>query len=470
MPGESSARVRAMALVFVTFFALLTGACATPSKDTAGSPFLSTLAEPSGPGDTVAPAGTLAVAAADPVTGKRFWGVPITDTFGVFSGMALDRRTLYGQWAGCAGGQAGAVAIDVRSGKVRWRSPSLYGGETLPVSTSLTGGVFVTMSQSNAVDKPSALFGFDTATGAVRWHKELALATGLATLDQAVVAVAVRTAPGSTKAGGSIEGFDRATGKLLWTSPPAKNDAGVIALANDDRHVFATFYEPANAQARAAGHPDTTATVAFEARTGKRLWEFPGADPRPGAPRDRTVVLVGEPSTTVRSSPATSLPPTDAPPSLPPGVVPAPAVVPVGQAGEMRSPPVQQLVGVDTDTGKVRWTRQDVRILGARDDVADGRVVLGKSFNAQERGVVVVEIATGKNLWASSDTDVVVNRPHGIVLTNLSAGKTTLYDPATGRVIGTPPQLAMENNQVTIPPQIGHDHHVYLARGCPGRG
>lgn len=76
----------------------------------------------------------------------------------------------------------------------------------------------------------------------------------------------------------------------------------------------------------------------------------------------------------------------------------------------------------------------------------------------------------GKTLWTSSDTDVVVIRADGIVLSNLSAGKVTLYDPASGRAIGPSPRLALEDDQVTVPLQIDADHHVYPGRGCPGRG
>jgi outer membrane protein assembly factor BamB len=122
-------------------------------------------------------------------------------------------------------------------------------------------------------------------------------------------------------------------------------------------------------------------------------------------------------------------------------------------------------VGLDAATGQQRWARDGLRDPGDRAKAADGRLVLG----AGAGGMVVLEVATGRTLWVTADTDVLVARADGIVLAN-GHGSTTVYDPASGRALGAPDSLGAEPDQVTVAPQIGPDHHVYLARGCPGRG
>jgi outer membrane protein assembly factor BamB len=379
---------------------------APPTSTAAASASTSHSALPSGDSTIAGTPGTVAVAAANARTGKFLWRVPVDGDFQVFSGMVLDRGTLYGQWAGCADNNAGAAAISLATGKILWRTDKLYQGETLPdaLAQSALGGVYVT---GGGMDSGGVIVGIDVTTGKTRWRYALSgqQGEGIA-LDQLVLAFT--TVPDGGR-GATITGLDRATGKALWSSPlPAGADSW-STVAADDGHIFATH----------SGN-DGDHTVAFAARTGKTLWEHDGRAPRPSRPGEHVVAL--QASTGV--------------------------------------------VGLDTDTGGPRWQRAGLTDMGDRVDTAGGRVVLA---SAPPTTVHIIDIATGKDAWTKRAGDVIVNRANGIVLSDDNA-RPTLYRAATGEPIGPPGSLPPETDQVTVPMQIDPDARVILARGCPGRG
>jgi outer membrane protein assembly factor BamB len=370
----------------------------------------------------------VAVAAANAHTGKFLWRVLVSGDFQVFSGMVLDGVSLYGQWASCDTNHAGVAAIDGATGHVRWRTDTLYQGETLPdaLQQSVVGGLYVTVGGGmDESDHSATIIAVDIANGKVRWTRKLAdpvSQNGLA-LDQAVVAVA--TGPEGAP-GGTITALDRGTGQVLWTSPLPTGAATWSSIAADNDHIYATHMSTPTDPSK-ANYLETT--LAFTAHTGKLAWKHDGTAPRPSRPGGHVVAL------------ETAL------------------------TGPSDSP---NLIGLDSDTGEQRWQR-NLTPLGDRADTADGRVVMA----GPPGGLHVVDIATGKDVWSSSNPagDVIATRANGIVLWNGTGnGSSTLYDAATGARIGAPAQLPVEPDQVTVPPQIDADGRLILARGCPGRG
>ena len=364
---------------------------------------------PSGDSTKAGEPGTVVIAAANARTGKFLWRVPVRGDFQVFSGMVLDGGILYGQWASCDSNHAGVAAIDLATGNVRWRTHTLYQGETLPdaLPQSALGGVYVTGGgATGATDGGGMIVAIDIADGKVRWTRTLTDQPGEGiALDQAVLAVSTVPAGG---AGGTITALDRATGHVLWTSPLPAGAEAWSTIAADNRHIFATY----------SGNDGDT-TIAFAARTGKTLWKHDGRAPRPSRPGEQVVAL----------ETATGL------------------------------------VGLDSDTGKQRWRRIGLVNMGDRVDTADGRVVMASGPTT----VDVVDLASGKDAWSHRAADVVVTRANGIVLSDGNGGQT-VYDAATGARIGTPAQLPEEMDQVTVPMQIDPDGRLILARGCPGQG
>jgi outer membrane protein assembly factor BamB len=380
---------------------------------------------PAGDSTEAGKPGTVAVAAANARTGKFLWRVPVNGDFQVFSGMVLDGESLYGQWASCDNNHAGVAAIDLATGHVRWRTDTLYQGETLPnaLLQSALGGLYVTAGGgTNESDHSVTITAVDIANGKVRWTRKLAdpVGQGGLALDQAVVAVA--TGPEGAP-GGTITALDRATGQVLWTSPLPTGAATWSSIAADNDHIYATHMGNPTDPSK-ADFQETT--LAFTAHTGKLVWKHDGRAPRPSRPGGQVVAL---------------------------------EMVPTGPSD---SP---SLIGLDSDTGAQRWQRPGLGSLGDRSDTADGRVVMG----GPPGGVHVVDIATGKDAWSPPPGDVVATRANGIVFDD-GHGHSTLYDAATGARIGAPAQLPQENDQVTVAPQIDADGRLILARGCPGRG
>jgi outer membrane protein assembly factor BamB len=382
---------------------------------------------PSGDSTEAGKPGTVAIAAANAHTGKFLWRVPVNGDFQVFSGMVLDGESLYGQWASCDNNHAGVAAIDLATGQVRWRTDTLYQGETLPnaLPQSALGGLYVTVGGGmNESDHGVTITAVDIANGKVRWTRKLADPPsgpgGSLALDQAVVAVA--TGPEGVP-GGTITALDRATGQVLWTSPLPTGAASWSSIAADNDHIYATHMSNPT-DPSSSDFVETT--LAFAARTGKPVWQHVGGTPRPSRPGGHVVALE------------------------------------TGLNG-----PSPSLIGLDSDTGQQRWQR-NLAPLGDRSDTADGRVVMA----GPPAGVHVVDIASGKDAWSRHDhQDVIATRANGIVLWNGTGnGSSTLYDAATGAHIGAPAQLPAEPDQVTVPPQIDADGRLILARGCPGRG
>lgn len=353
--------------------------------------------------------GSLVVAKVS-LDGTLRWGVRPTPDFSVFSGMVIDGDSVYGQWASCRMGDAGLVAMDLTTGRQKWRTKALFGGETQSdgMLPSVLDSTYVALSGQDLEGATSRLVAVSTEDGSVRWKVDVP-GSAMATVGGPVVAVADRDTA-------SLKAYDRRTGKQLWSETVGQ----VVELASDRERVFVTTYEG-----------ETQSSAAYEARTGKTLWSLDGAR-----------LLGGS--------------------EISGGVVPAAKQPSPGQGGE------ELFVGLDAATGESRWKRPGLVDLGARLKQAAGRLALGTSLSG---GISVLDPVTGKDLWTTADTDVVAVREHGVILYNGRLGVTanSLYDER-GRRLGRPPSLAAEPDQVTPLPEVTSDHDVLLARGCPGRG
>ena len=116
--------------------------------------------------------GPWSVAAADPATGAFLWGRPVVPGFEIFSSLVVDHGTLYGQWADCSRGGSGVAAIDMATGRLRWRTPRLFAGETAfdYLHPSVSAGIYVATGSRQPDSFPNLAVGIDAATGKERWR------------------------------------------------------------------------------------------------------------------------------------------------------------------------------------------------------------------------------------------------------------------------------------------------------------
>jgi outer membrane protein assembly factor BamB len=131
----------------------------------------------------------------------------------------------------------------------------------------------------------------------------------------------------------------------------------------------------------------------------------------------------------------------------------------------------EDLVALDGATGTARWRRTDVDF-SWRDGnpiVTGPRLPVG--LHGQQPQVVMVNIATGKNLWRAPPGLIPsAVSTNGVVLSDTTrAAPPVLVFSTNGRRRGTVTRLPPEPDQVTVPPEIDPHGRVYLGRGCPGR-
>jgi outer membrane protein assembly factor BamB len=219
----------------------------------------------------------------------------------------------------------------------------------------------------------------------------------------------------------ALVGHDRASGRELWRVAMPE---GVVTgeAAADDGHVYLSGF-------RVDASNGAASVMAFDLRTGARLWDREGLRLTIGRTAADGVVVVGD-----------------------------------DQTGT--------LLGLDGVTGAERWRREGVNgdVGSGTLDIADGRFIL-----ESPSGVEIARVATGATgalLGGSGSLQAI--RPDGIVLDAFDSGLTgsglVVYSLDDGRRIGTVPRLRRESDQVVVAPQVGPDGTVYLGRGCSGRG
>jgi len=372
-------------------------------------------------------AGRWSVVADDATTGRRLWAKPTTAKFAVFSGMALNRGVLLGQWGNCGphrgNADAGVTAIDARTGKVKWQTPALVGGETslVPVPP-FSDGVYVLFGYGEG----PTLVGIDARTGKTRWERRdpgVGSFYGGAFVGSHLVTIRSATTappqPGqSVQPAFVLDALDLRTGKAEWSTPlPLRQFPRGVAVDHD--RIVVGLHDESTSSATA---------TAFDLSTGRQVWSVPGI--------------------------ARILAAFD------------------GVAVGTESDEDTAIVGLDTSTGAQRWRRTD---LTAREDETDnGTGSLAFAHNHDD-GIDAVDIATGATRWHSNPlSDITAARPDGVLSYSISANTDSsgrhLLSLTDGHDLGKVSELPRESDQVDVPPQIGPTGVVYLGRGCPGRG
>lgn len=166
---------------------------------------------------------------------------------------------------------SGIYALDARSGKYLWHFGTQ--GEAMPTPAISQGRLFFVTGGGNA-------YALDAATGKQLWKTQL---RGMANMSSPMVADGrVFVAMSSP---GHVFSLDAATGKILWKSSiPGADNTGI----GDVSPVVAdgVVLMDAVADAKKEGKKTTmdTRLVAFDAKTGRTLWQHNmGRGPKPPA-------------------------------------------------------------------------------------------------------------------------------------------------------------------------------------------
>jgi eukaryotic-like serine/threonine-protein kinase len=279
------------------------------------------------------------------------------------------------------------VALDAHTGALLWSValPTCCGGTTNQFSSPAVAGGLVYVSM------PSALYAFDTATGAVRWH---ALLTGNRAVDiyssPTVVGDTVYESGYSSPAvldgvvySGStlgdtqavyttVSAFDAATGTLQWqTEEPGTGVFALDAATGAIRWSFPTDSDPRSSPTVAGGfvyaEDDGGVVHAIDAATGQERWQQQIGD-------------------SAQSSPAIAN-----------GVVYVGANVDSGNAN---------FVAFDAVTGEERW-RFEVIGISSSAAVVNGVVY----FGTWDHHLYALDAETGQQKWALELDNVVETSP-----------------------------------------------------------
>ena len=356
-----------------------------------------------------------AAAAADPASGAFFWGLPVAPDFQVFSGMVVSKGVLYGQWAGCSGGSGGLAALDVTTGRVRWRTPPLFVTETIEARyvASVVDGVYVGVGhRDQAINVPNVLVGIAASNGKELWRLT----------DRSPVSVDGPLLAVSGPNPAAIDVISRLNGRTL-SSVMLPEDRSLDGVVVDGDRVFLATTELVRTP--------VIRITAFDGRTGKQLWTRDGITGGITGASGGTLV-------TTRSL-----------------------------DGNRRG-----VVAFDEANGAQRWQRDDLTEVGGRQTMAAATAVFQGMGSATEAGPLeVVDLANGRTRWRSPSSDVVAVKPNGVFLVGTGNDFRTKLYANEGSVIGPVPDLPKPGEQqVIVPPEVGPDGHVYLGRGCPGRG
>ena len=398
-------------MILIWGVAVLMAACGEDSKR---APSSATSSRPGRPGADriIGTPGANVAAAVDLSTGDVNWTVPVAADLATISGMVIADDRLVATAANCRG-EIGAIAINLASGDVLWKTGPLTSGETVNERTgeliTAESGIYV-VAGAGGRDQPPEIVGVDIATGEQQWSVTLPAKAVAGTLSGPTLAYAEEN---------SLTGLDRVTGMQLWqvTSPVATSRP---VLRSDSDHVYVSA--PGAKTSGSVG-----GTFALDAATGATRWTSPNG-PALTADHGVVTVLVDD-----------------------------------------------QLVGPDAGTGKTIWSVPSVALLGDRQMSGGGRLAvadLGGAGTAGGREVPALIDANGKVTDLTAYTDVFAVREGGVLAYRglIDDIQRDVLDPATGEKISGTYSLAPEEDQVSIPPEFGVDDHIeYLGRGCPGR-
>jgi len=161
------------------------------------------------------------------------------------------------------------IAVNVRTGAIRWRTPTGRTGDTTLGFRVITAGSVVVAGDYHLV-------GIDAASGTVRWHfdPEVNLSDGgyapgpyLGAASDGLVFTGA--------AGGRLYALAQETGRVHWSLSVAPRDSTVFEPVVGGHDVAAAFTRFTN--------PNSGGVVLAEARTGRVRWQvtFPGATGSP---------------------------------------------------------------------------------------------------------------------------------------------------------------------------------------------
>ena len=162
-------------------------------------------------------------------------------------------------------GESALVAVDERTGAVRWRSPLHGSGMPTP---AIVAGVLVHHDGSGRIT------GMDPMTGRLLYERNV---HSIASMTAALPVGKARFVTAGVL-GNAVLKIDARTGAVVWRSSPfPKNASGLgdCPLAFDGRRVFGEYVAaPGSAEAKIGGTVREHA-FALDARTGALVWDRP---------------------------------------------------------------------------------------------------------------------------------------------------------------------------------------------------
>lgn len=284
------------------------------------------------------------------------------------------------------------VALDKRTGALRWRTPTGEGGGGSPGRNVLVVGAILIVPDSR-------VYGFDRSTGKLVWY--FAPASGDVPGRYTISSDGSRVFLGS--AAGIAYAIDAATGKSLWTNPLAFDGNSVLSYPIIDRGcVYLTLRHFTN--------PSTGGVVALDAATGKVVWErdFVATGPGRGAGSygrvgiwHDLVISAAEDGTVYGLNRADGTIAWISPrPSQLQSYDDQRPVVVVGDVAVVGSD-LPLLTGLDAATGRQLW-RTAFKSSVDYEIGADAQSVFVISTNLD---ITTVDAASGSVLWTSSQND-----------------------------------------------------------------
>jgi outer membrane protein assembly factor BamB len=183
-----------------------------------------------------------AIAAA---SGAAVWSASVADNTTVFGPIPDDDLVIAGYTTFKAPRVGGLVAVDVGTGRERWRT-AFAGDEHRRRDSGWAGGPVFVDQLVFAASADGVIHGFDTKTGSRQWtlppvESRVAREYGAEGDFRPLARSGRRLLAGSLT--GQLMAFDLATRREIWRYSSPANGAIAFRLASDDRTVYVPFVD-----------------------------------------------------------------------------------------------------------------------------------------------------------------------------------------------------------------------------------
>ena len=338
-----------------------------------------------------APPAKGALIAIDLRSGKERWRATTPGAFALYD---VSESTVVGRGFDCETSDFRTIAFETSGGKRRWQRPAAPDNAPHGSDTLATGSTRTAIALSLASKR---LAGIDASTGRERWSVRFTSNTFVET--NATVVVAGGSEGTYPNDHGVLRARDRASGKELWTMTDAATNRLAVAYADD-----------------------TSIVAAFNSADGRSV-EARVLDPRTGQLRWTTTL--GE-------------------------------TVPAGSVVVARQSNPASIHAFDAKTGDELWSRPGSAAI----------VPIGKRLTLRDGGgtITVVNARTGDVRWTLPETRWLVGDAHTMAIVDQRSRLVTVVDPDTGAARGKP--ISLPNRYEVVHSVVVAGNTLYASLGC----